>query len=94
MGSESRNDFSTPSQAFSPGTLKNVPYYLNEPLVNFREGSSDIGRLSRFEFLMDGQLRPIGPVSLILSKPGKKYETGGLFRVFFIETGRPPVSYF
>ena len=35
---------------FIPGTLKNVPCALNEPLVNFREESSGNGRFFRLEF--------------------------------------------
>ena len=35
---------------FLPGTFKNVPYLLNELLVNFRAQSSGIGRFCRLEF--------------------------------------------
>ena len=35
---------------FLPGTPKNIPYPLNELLVNFREESSGIGQLCRLEF--------------------------------------------
>ena len=45
-----KQDFSTPSQAFSPGTIKKIPCCIIELWVRFREESSAFGRFCRLEF--------------------------------------------
>ena len=68
MGSENKKIFQHFGRSFIPGTLQNVPFSLNELLVNFQQESTVVA-LADFA-CSNSKGWPTGPVSIKKSKLG------------------------